>query len=170
MIGALGPYTQQAIERLKTGHEGDEIPEPEMSRVVGRDCSTNGNGSANVRTAIRRVRTDYRIWWERIRGEKLWRCLGQAERVESQKRDVRLMARRARHHARDSCAITPEKLDATSKVDFFLNQIQFGLMLTGGGTQMRKRLADSKTLEDLRQPSDARLIDLMSDGSREKET
>ena len=170
MIGALSPYTQRAIDRLKAGTEGDDIAEAEMSQVVGRDCSTNGNGSANVRTAIRRVRADYRVWWERVRGEKLWRCLGEAEKVESQKRDVRLMARRARRHARDSCAITPEKLDATSKVDFLLNQIQFGLMLTGGGSQMRKRLVNSKSIEQLRQPSDARLIELMADGSREKET
>lgn len=163
MIGALSLYTQRAIDCLKVGEPGDEIKDDEMSLLVGRDCSTNGDGAPNVRTAIRHVRIEHRVWWERVRGEKLWRCLDEPERVDSQKRGVRLMARRARRYARESCAISPEKLDAASKVDFLLNQIQFGLMLTGGGSQMRKRLLETKTLEDLREPPLQKLVDLMGD-------
>lgn len=165
MIGALSPFTQRAIERLRTGREGDQITVTEMSQIVGRDCG-QGNGAANVRTAIRHVRREHRVWWERIHGEKLWRCLRDGEKVTSQNRSVRLMAKRARLHARESIAISPEKLDATSKVEFYLNQIQMGLMLTGGGSAMRKRLNETKMLEDLRQPDLPRLIELMANGAR----
>lgn len=168
MIGALSPFTQRAIERLRTGRAGDQITVAEMSQIVGRDCSQT-NGGANVRTAIRHVRREYRVWWERIRGEGLWRCLGDAEKVESQNRSVRLLAKRGRLHARESIAIAPEKLDANSKVDFYLNQIQFGLILTAGGSAMRKRLVETKTLEDLQTPEPPKLIELMSDGTRASE-
>jgi len=165
MIGALSSFTQRAIERLRKGDPGDRITTEEMSQIVGRDCA-EGNGAANVRTAIRHVRREYRVWWERVRGEGCWQCLGDADKVTSQNRAVRLMARRARLHARESIAISPEKLDASSRVDFYLNQIQFGLMLTGGSSGLRKKLTESKMIEDMRQPELPKLIDLMSNGDR----
>lgn len=165
MIGALSPFTQRAIEKLRAGQPGDQISTDEMSQIVGRDCAVSP-GAGNVRSAIRAVKRDYRVWWERIRGENCWRCLGDTDKVRSQTREVKLMARRGRRHARESMAISPEKLDSVSRVDFHLNQIQLSLMMTAGGAAMRNRLTETKSLEDLRQPELPKLIELMGNGNR----
>jgi len=163
MIGAIGPFTQRAIERLRLGRPGEVITDEEMSNVLGRDC-TAANGANNVRTAIRRVKLDHGVWWERIRGEGYWRCLDDREKVDSGERRVRLTARQARRIAAETTTIDVSRLDEQARLDFHLNQIQAGLMFTSGGSAMRKRLQKTKTIEQLRQPELPRLIDLMSNG------
>src|SRR3990172_4930009 len=79
----LSHETRMLIDKLKTGAAGTRIPHAELSKIIGRDVSTNapGGGYHNLAAAMRIVEREHRIVWANVRGEKAICCLNDSEKV-----------------------------------------------------------------------------------------
>lgn len=163
MIGARTEYTQRAVDRLRSGRQGDEILLVEMNTVVGLDCS-EGKGDRHVRSAIRIVLSQYQIWWKRVRGADKWRCLTHSEREANTKHAIKLQHRRSGQLLKQAGTIRVEELDASQKVSHLLNLNMLGFMRLVTGSKARRQLESTHKVEQLKQPELPQLVQLMTNG------
>jgi hypothetical protein len=166
-IGQMRQETTKAIERFKQGKPGDIISLAEMAGVLGVQLTGEGrlpgNSHAWVRTAIKRIKRDYRIWWKWDRNGRCWRCLQEEEKVREQSHRVRLHRGRFREEAKDSVSIKTDTLDVTLRHEHLANQTMILMAHQVTSSPMRRALASSGKLESLTQPTLPKLIELMSE-------
>jgi len=96
--GHLGPIPNRVAFLLSAGKPGDELTDEELSTVAGIDCSVKSRKGRNaVHSAIKHVQRAHDIWWQRVVGTGLIRCLdagGRIGRAESETRHIKRTAHR----------------------------------------------------------------------------
>ncbi len=159
--GQLGPHTARAIERMKTGKPGDEITLADMSDVVGRDCSTGGNGRGNVDTAIKRCEPDHAVVWRWQKDKQLWACLDDVGKsMDSQKKAVHIR-RTARRSLRVAESVDRQKLTDDQRIQHDVNLAVTSMTYLVGQGHFRKKLAGQVGTVPLKEPEPQKLIELM---------
>lgn len=147
-------YTSRAIDRLQTGKEGDHITRDEMTKVVGRDCSANGNGYSAVQSAIKKVERERGIVWRWIKSEQAWVCLNDHQKVGEVSRYKVKATRVARRGIRVAATVDAKKLTQDELKEYSISAAQLSVLEMTGRGDTTKKLAggvDVKTpkLEDM---------------------
>ena len=161
--GIMGPHTQRAVEKLKTGTPGDTITREQMTAVVGRDCSPNGMGYGNVNTAIRHTEKFHGICWRWDREDKAWRCLDDTQKTKVQRSYNQSSRRAARRGLVVGATVDMANLNDADKQEHNANMSAAGMIYLCGGGAFRKRLGN--VTGKLREPEPAQLIELMKQDS-----
>ena len=164
--GRMGPHTFAAVQRLKDGKPGDFIEIVEMNRIVGRDCSSNGNGRRNVDNAIRHVESMFNVVWRWDITAKRWNCLNASQRGILVRHDNKRTAKRVKRTVRIGAGTDRTQLDDVQRRDLDIDLTIAGMMALAGSGNFRKRaaLAMENGTARLREPEPSRLLDLMKDG------
>jgi len=159
----MGLYTAAAVKLLIDGKPGDFILLELMNQAVGRDCSSEGNGAGNVRTAIRHVHREKRILWMWQRDRKGWLCLDPGQTLSAAEGMMQYAHRRAKRGCQVISVVDAEQLTLDQKVRYQICKITTGTMALMSATGQRKRVSDYLALKDtqLQQPDPMRLLEAM---------
>ncbi len=97
-VPGMSLATVKIIEHLKDGPIGRVVSMAELRELTGKNCSVGGDGYGYLRTACENVTKNYNLFWTRIRGENVVKCLGAEEtdvHVEGTLRHIHKTSRRA---------------------------------------------------------------------------
>ena len=141
-LAKMSAYTSRAIDRMKNGQHGDAISPDEMAEIIGRKCRSNEPGYASVASAIRHVESNYGVVWRWNKGEQVWRCLNDAEKVACTGGYLHDARRKIRRGGRVSRTVDEAKLSAEELVEHRLRVATIGTVLLFTDPRTAKKLAD----------------------------
>jgi hypothetical protein len=140
-LAKMSAYTSRAIERMKTGQHGDTITPEEMAEIIGRRCRSNEPGYPNVASAIKHVESNHGIVWRWNKGEQVWRCLNDSEKVACTGGYLKEARRKIRRGGRVSRTVDEAKLSAEELVEHRLKVATIGTVLLFTDQRTAKKLA-----------------------------
>lgn len=96
ILHGLSLFTVKLIDLLKAGKVGDMLTDEELSAACGRNVSVKGDGYGNLASAIRNVRRNHGLVWDRIRGAGVIECKGFDGKLSIVDSDRKSIGRRAK--------------------------------------------------------------------------
>lgn len=151
-------FTSRAIDRLKTGKEGDTIDRSEMQKVVGRDCSPTGKGYGSVQAAIKKVERENGIVWRWSKTQGVWLCLNDSQKVGEVGRYKAKATRIVRRGIRVGSTVDAAKLTQAELKEFSITTAQMSVLEMAGRADTSKKLGDAA---EVKQPKLEDLMKLM---------
>jgi hypothetical protein len=143
-IQGISPTTAKLIERLKDGKPGDVLSDAELGEICGRETKPGEEGYQNLRSAIRYTMRHHNVYWERIIDAGQIKCLNGPETLTSNRRDFRMINRRAKFSAGKLRTVNPETLNLPDRSQYFTNRAQLGALTMFSATKTTKRLDDAE--------------------------
>lgn len=144
MINRMSKATQRAVERLKEGTPGNTLNREEMAAIIGEPCGMGTAGYRHVRSAIAHVRKNQFMVWSWSRADTAWKCLDDAESVESAGSYNRQAARRAKVSVETATCIDVGNLNDDQRRDYQLQTTIASLIVAASAHRFRKRLLAGK--------------------------
>ncbi len=95
-VPGMALATEKLIERLKAGRVGEVVTDEELTRVAGKNTRPNGDGYANLQSAIGYVSRRHQVVWSRQRGACAIKCLSADEIVTAGESDLETVHRRSK--------------------------------------------------------------------------
>lgn len=99
VIRAMSVETSLLVDKLRFGRPGDVMTDEELFSACGKHTAPGEPGYPNLSAAIKHVRRNHGIVWQRVCHEGKIKCLSSEERlvaVESIHRQASRLAQRAR--------------------------------------------------------------------------
>ena len=143
-IQGLSEESAKLIDTMKNGKAGDEFSDDQLTKLIGKDTSPSGNGYGYLDTAIRRVRSDHRVVWQRVRGAGVVRCLGADEVYTSAAADVTAIRRRAKVAAQKVGTVDLENVPVKERPKFTGMMAQLGALRMFSKADVAKQLETNK--------------------------
>jgi hypothetical protein len=162
--GLLSFETTRAYNRLKDGKPGDKVTRGEMTRVVGRDCTSTGDGYSNVRSAINRVQNEFGICWVWSRDAQAWVCQDDTGKLVTSRRHLSSAGRKIRKGLRVVATVDPANLSAEDRKDYVLTSTVASTLDLFSGAGFRKKL-DKTGAVQFTQPDTQKVLELMNSGT-----
>jgi len=156
-IAGMSPSTSKLISRLKSGEQGQTISDDELSIIAGRDTRVKGDGYANLMTAIKHVRRNHALAWERIKGAAAIRCLVCEEAIESGDRRRRLAGRHVKIGIQTLHTIDIAKVKQEDRTLILVRMAQLGAIAMAASSNTTREMEKRSISEP---PSRAALIDM----------
>jgi len=92
----LSVTTAKLIEKMKGGKPGDTLTDDELTEACGKNTKVTGDGYSNLQTAIRYCVNNHGIFWQRITGAWMLKCLTASETLMTGSSQLKRISRRAR--------------------------------------------------------------------------
>jgi hypothetical protein len=157
-VGKMCHSTAKAVEKLKTGNQGDRINRDQMAAIIDRPCGNGQLGAGNVRSAINHVEKNYNITWEWSRADQAWICLNDPEKVTVTRSRIRKTRNAAKRAVQVARGVDVLQLDREQRREHTVNVTLAQMALTSSSGRFRSRVAK---LEAPEQPPVGGLIELM---------
>ena len=150
VIAGLSIVTVKLIEAMKDKKPGDIYDDAALKSISGRDCSCTGDGYPSLRSAIRHVRRNHGLVWERVIKSGFIKCLKPPETLSSVGRDGRRIHRIAGVQISKLKAVDPNQLEGEKRTEYFARLAQSGTLRQFSGASTVKALERNvgQTVED----------------------
>lgn len=136
----LSPVTAKLIDRLKRGCVDNIITDEELLQCCGRSCNPGGEGYGNLASAIKRVESEQRLVWRRVRDGDCIKCLSPEETISVIESAARHINRHSKRAVRTGNTICLEGLDEEKKAKALVTMAQLGTMALLGSRQTHQKL------------------------------
>lgn len=162
-VPGMSLATVKIIEHLKDGPIGRVVSMADLKKLTGKDCSVGGDGYGYLRTACENVTKNYRLFWARIRGEDVVKCLGAEEtdvHVEGTRRHIHKTSRRA---VRRLSTVNIGTISEEARPAHIAKLAALGTLTELSASKTQKKLIQKKIANavDMR-----RLLEVWSDGEK----
>lgn len=160
-VPGMSLATVKIIDHLKDGPIGRVVSMADLKELTGKNCSVGGDGYGYLRTACENVTKNYGLFWTRIRGEDVVKCLGAEETdvyVEGTRRHIHKTSRRA---VRRLGTVNLGSLSEEERPAYVAKLAALGTLTELSATKTQKKLIQKKIAKavDMR-----RLLDVWADG------
>lgn len=152
VIAGISITTVKLIEVMKVGKIGNVLTDAQLTAACGKDTGVTGDGYANLQSAIRYVRRNHSLVWERVYKEHCIKCLGSFEIVGSTRRTQRKIHKASGVAIGKLKVADPNALDDEKRKEYFAQIAQFGTLRQFSSVSTTKALESqpSMSMEEIR--------------------
>lgn len=158
VIGNMTLWTSRLVDVLKDGKIGDEFTDEQLTVICEHDVKES-RGGTYVRSACNHVKSNYGLFWRRVRGSGMIRCLNNTEKREFAKSCTKSINRTSKRALTALRTIDFDMLPANEKQETLVLMAQHGTLATTSKHGTLKKLTDKMVTRSINLP---KLLEAMS--------